>query len=58
MPEAVIAGIIGHFATLQKVMRATVEDLETVAGVEALNARIVKDGLSRLAESSILDRFS
>ena len=58
VPEAVIAGIIGHFATLQKVMRATVEDLETVAGVEALNARIVKDGLSRLAESSILDRFS
>ena len=57
LPDAVIAAIIGHFGTLQKVMRATVEDIETVAGADALNARVVKDGLSRLAESSILDRF-
>jgi diadenylate cyclase len=57
LPDPVIAVIIGHFGTLQKVMRATVDDLEAVEGVEAINARIAKDGLSRLAESSILDRF-
>jgi diadenylate cyclase len=58
LPDSVIAAIVGHFATLQKVMRATMEDLEMIEGVETLNARVVKDGLSRLAESSILDRFS
>jgi diadenylate cyclase len=58
LPDSVIAAIVGHFATLQKVMRATMDDLEMIEGVETLNARVVKDGLSRLAESSILDRFS
>jgi diadenylate cyclase len=39
-------------------MRATVEDLENIPGVDAATARMIKDGLARLAESSILDRYS
>jgi diadenylate cyclase len=57
LADSVIAAIVDRFGTLQKVMRATVEDLESIDEVEELNARLVKDGLSRLAESSILDRF-
>ena len=47
-----------RYGSLQKVMRATTEDLEAVAGVEPGTARVVKEGLARLAESSILDRYS
>jgi diadenylate cyclase len=39
-------------------MRASVGDLEEVGGVGEARARSVKEGLSRLAEASILDRYS
>jgi diadenylate cyclase len=57
-PEAVIDGIVEHFASLQKIMRATVGDLEEVAGVGETRAKSVKDGLARLAEATILDRYA
>ena len=57
-PEAVIEGIVEHFAGLQKIMRASVGDLEEVAGVGETRARSVKDGLARLAEATILDRYA
>ncbi len=57
-PEAVIDGIVEHFSGLQKIMRATVGDLEEVAGVGETRARSVKDGLARLAEATILDRYA
>jgi diadenylate cyclase len=57
-PEAVIDGIVEHFAGLQKIMRATVGDLEEVAGVGETRAKSVKDGLARLAEATILDRYA
>ncbi len=58
LPPGVVAAIVERYGSLQKVMRAAAEDLETVPGVDVVYARLVKDGLSRLAESSILDRFS
>jgi diadenylate cyclase len=39
-------------------MRATVDDLDDVTGVGQSRARAIKEGLSRLAETSILDRYS
>ena len=39
-------------------MRATIDDLDDVEGVGDRRARAIKDGLSRLAETSILDRYS
>jgi diadenylate cyclase len=57
LSESVIAAIVDHLASLQKVMRATVEDLEAISGVSGADARMVKEGLSRIAEASILDRF-
>jgi diadenylate cyclase len=58
LPDAVINPIVARYGTLQKVMRATSDDLEVVPGVEEATARAVKDGLTRLAESSILDRYN
>jgi diadenylate cyclase len=58
LPSTVVERLVERFGNLQKVMRATVDDLEGVAGVGDLRARAIKDGLARLAESSILDRYS
>ncbi len=58
LPEAVIGRIVERFNTLQKIMRATIDDLDDVEGVGATRARAIKEGLSRLAETSILERYS
>jgi diadenylate cyclase len=58
LPDSTIAGIIARYGSLQKVMRAEAVDLEAIDGLDSAGARTVKDGLARLAESSILDRYS
>ena len=57
-PDALADRIVEHFTGLQKIMRASVGDLEEVDGVGEARARSVKDGLARLAEATILDRYS
>ncbi len=57
LPEAVIANVVERFGDLQKIMRATIADLDDVDGVGETRARAMKDGLARLAETSILDRY-
>ena len=58
LPEPIIERIVARFENLQKIMRATIDDLDDVSGVGETRARAIKEGLSRLAESSILDRYS
>ena len=50
--------IVEHFGGIQKILRATLDDLEGVDGVDETQARAVKEGLARLAEASILDRYT
>ena len=57
LPDQVIQNIITRFGNLQKIMRATIDDLDDVEGVGAMRAKSIKEGLSRLAESAILDRY-
>ena len=57
LPASVVDRLIEHFETLQKLLSASVEDLQLVEGVGELRARSVREGLSRLAESSILERY-
>jgi diadenylate cyclase len=58
LPERAVSRIIARYGYLQKVMRATPGDLEGIKGVEAEGSRTLKEGLERLAESSILDRYN
>jgi diadenylate cyclase len=58
LPESVIDRLVARFGSLQKIMRASVEDFEEVEGVGEVRARAIKEGLARLAETSILDRYS
>lgn len=58
IPDTVLTNIIERFGTLHKVMRATVEDLDEVEGVGETRARAISEGLSRLVESTVLDRYA
>lgn len=58
LPSTVVAALVQHFQSLQKMLSATIEDLEVVEGVGSQRARSVREGLSRQAESSLLERFS
>ena len=58
LPEPVIERIVARYSSLQKILRAGAEDLEDVEGVGRARARAIKEGLSRLAETSILERYN
>jgi diadenylate cyclase len=58
LPDAVVERIVARFSSLQKILRATTDDLDDVEGVGGTRARAIKDGLTRLAETSILDRYN
>ena len=57
LPASVVDRIVSDFGRLPKIMAASIDDLLAVEGVGAARASSVKDGLIRLAESSILDRY-
>jgi diadenylate cyclase len=57
LPGAIIDRLVLHFGRLQKLLAASVDDLMAVDGVGEQRARAVREGLSRLAESSILERY-
>src|SRR3954464_5172438 len=57
LPGPIIDRLVDHFGSLQRLLGATVEDLQTVDGVGDARARTVREGLSRLAEASILGRY-
>ncbi|WP_022917144.1 DNA integrity scanning diadenylate cyclase DisA [Ruania albidiflava] len=58
LPMSVVNALTDHFGTLQKMLAATIDDLEVVEGVGSQRARAVREGLSRQAEASLLERFS
>lgn len=58
LPIAIVESIVNYFGTLQRIMRATEDDLGEVTGVGEARARSVKQGLSKLTEASIIDRYS
>jgi diadenylate cyclase len=57
LPRLVVDRLVEHFASLQKLLAASIDDLQAVEGVGESRAKTVREGLSRLAESSILERY-
>lgn len=57
LPATVVDRLVNHFGGLQKLLAASIDDLKAVGGVGESRARSVREGLSRLAESSILERY-
>ena len=58
LPDSVITAIVERFGDLQKILRASIEDLDEVEGVGETRARPSLIAWARLTEASILDRYS
>ncbi|HEY0637217.1 MAG TPA: DNA integrity scanning diadenylate cyclase DisA [Pseudonocardiaceae bacterium] len=57
LPNGVPDRLVDHFGSLQALLAATADDLRSVDGIGDSRARVVREGLSRLAETSIVDRY-
>ena len=57
LPGTVVDRLVTHFSGLQRLLSATVEDLLAIEGIGDARARTIREALSRLAESSILERY-
>lgn len=57
LPSTVVDRLVDQLGGLQRLLAAGIDDLQTVDGVGEARARTVREGLSRLAESSILERY-
>jgi diadenylate cyclase len=58
LPEPVAGRLVAHFGGLHKLLAASVAELQDVDGVAEPHARRVREGLSRLAEVTLLERYS
>ncbi|MBO0834255.1 MAG: DNA integrity scanning diadenylate cyclase DisA, partial [Actinobacteria bacterium] len=57
LPEAAAYRLVEHFGSLQKVLSASAEDLRAVPGLDRAVAATVRDGLSRIAEAALVERY-
>jgi diadenylate cyclase len=57
LPEGVIRKVVGDLRTLDAVVRASQRELEAVDGVGAVRAREIREGLRRLQEHNLVDRY-
>ena len=58
LPLMTARAVVARCGSLQRILGATVEELEVIEGVGPHRARTLRDGLSRLAEASLNERYS
>jgi diadenylate cyclase len=57
IPEGIVRQVVRDFGSLDAVIRASHRDLEAVDGVGAVRAREIREGLRRLQEHNLVDRY-
>jgi diadenylate cyclase len=57
LPEHVVEHVVRHFNGLEAFVRASVDELEEVDGVGSVRAREIREGLRRLQEQNLVDRY-
>jgi diadenylate cyclase len=57
LPPAVIRRVVGGMDGLDAIARASLRELEAVEGVGAVRAREIREGLRRLQEHNLVDRY-
>jgi diadenylate cyclase len=57
LPDSVIRHVVRDFENLDAVVRASHRDLEAVDGVGSVRAREIREGLRRLQEHNLVDRY-
>lgn len=56
LPAPVTENLVGHLGCLQRILRASIEELDEVEGIGEVRARAIKEGLRRLREQIMLER--
>lgn len=56
VPMSVIENMVAEFGSLQRTVRATIEELDEVEGIGEVRAKNIKEGLKRLREQVMLER--
>jgi diadenylate cyclase len=57
IPEGVIKKVVAELGDLESIVRASQRDLEAISGVGAVRAREIREGLRRLQEHNLFDRY-
>jgi diadenylate cyclase len=57
LPEGVIGRVVSQLGGLDAIVRASQRDLESVEGVGSVRAREIREGLRRLQEHNLVDRY-
>src|SRR5881296_4282691 len=57
LPDAVVKKVVGDLGDLDAIIRASQRDLEAISGVGAVRAREIREGLRRLQEHNLVDRY-
>lgn len=57
LPEAIIDRLVAKFGTLQRLLGASTDDLQKVEGIGEGRARTIREGLSRIADTALLERY-
>ena len=57
LPDAVVRRVVSDLGSLDAVVRASQRELEAVEGVGAVRAREIREGLRRLQEHNLVDRY-
>lgn len=56
--QPVADSLVAEFGGLQKLLSATAQDLQRAGSLDLVQARAVREALSRIAESALLERYS
>ena len=57
LPQEIALSVADHFGGLAKIQRATLDDLMSVDGVDEATARAIRETMTRITESTILDQY-
>ncbi|MFZ5966825.1 MAG: DNA integrity scanning diadenylate cyclase DisA [Bacillota bacterium] len=56
LPMSIIQNVVDHFKDFQRILKASIEELDDVEGIGEIRARTIKEGLRRVQEQVMMDR--
>jgi diadenylate cyclase len=57
LPTLIIENLVQKFSRLQNIVKASIEELDEVDGIGEARAKAIKNGMQRIQEQAVLDRY-
>ncbi len=57
LPINIVENLVEKFGDLRGILNASIEELDRVEGIGEIRARVIKDGLKRIREQALIDRY-